>query len=728
MRASSLCCFCLTIIVFLGMNAQAEVPNTIIVDLSLWNGAILGEAGPITEYLGYSETTISITNTKNFWTKIIMPIESGFTLVPTSVYSTLGYLAPNATATYRATYYTETNIFLGVDATLEHGQVATALNLMQTIAYVYSGDDIINVERVDEIWSAIQDIDPLIQAVDYLLEMKIFKATLELSKIPSSDDVTKEKVASLLALLLEDNLKDEYPGLTKEELKNMVKGKLKEFFPNLWKMFKIIKQVTDQIWTFVFENPCGYAEFRGLSGSVQQKGIVFQQADDPYIIACFSANPQSASTDYAVNFDASNSVEYLDNIVSYSWTFGDGHTATTTSPQVSHQYTQWGYYKVNLLIESAGGRTATSEMNVTIGNVHLGASCAVEGVVWHNDGSLLVSSIGQFYLLENKKKRWVPSGAIDAVFNSYRFDEDKIILVKQDELNLYPSGPDLPQSSSPPLRKEYGKTAVYRLEYREGNVVKCPIKSDLTFYSWGYRWEDVIEEADLSRYPTTKDYVLFRDGTLLKGSSSSVYVLENGLLRPIESAQMFETLGYTWGNIMEVPDAALEYGVLGNGPMITWSEIMFAHVSKDDIPPVASLADPAEGTYAGSTAMVLDWNMFDNVGATFAEIWGTVDGWLSSFKLNLGNLLEGAPKRVFVLSDTASLPPAMAKVAVSLRQAGIMEVTQTSGTFTWTLPDVDADQAAIRLVGYDEAGNVGYDYTTPEKDRVIQSKIVVVWK
>jgi hypothetical protein len=50
----------------------------------------------------------------------------------------------------------------------------------------------------------------------------------------------------------------------------------------------------------------------------------------------------------------------------------------------------------------------------------------------------------------------------------------------------------------------------------------------------------------------------FRDGTLLKGSKESVYVIEHGLKCRISSYEVFKQLGYQWKNVMIVPDEALE--------------------------------------------------------------------------------------------------------------------------------------------------------------------------
>jgi serine protease len=54
-------------------------------------------------------------------------------------------------------------------------------------------------------------------------------------------------------------------------------------------------------------------------------------------------------------------------IVSYTWNFGDGSPAlTTTSPKVSHSYTRAATYSVSLVVADARAQTSTSQALVTV--------------------------------------------------------------------------------------------------------------------------------------------------------------------------------------------------------------------------------------------------------------------------------------------------------------------------------------------------------------------------
>ena len=52
-----------------------------------------------------------------------------------------------------------------------------------------------------------------------------------------------------------------------------------------------------------------------------------------------------------------------DEIISYSWSFGDGTSSSTISP--SHVYTTAGNYTVTLVVENEAGESSKSQ-NITI--------------------------------------------------------------------------------------------------------------------------------------------------------------------------------------------------------------------------------------------------------------------------------------------------------------------------------------------------------------------------
>jgi PKD repeat protein len=67
-----------------------------------------------------------------------------------------------------------------------------------------------------------------------------------------------------------------------------------------------------------------------------------------------------------LGFSAAGSSDPDDGIVSFAWNFGDGETATGTTP--SHAFARAGTYTVTLTVTDHGGLTATDTARVTVAN------------------------------------------------------------------------------------------------------------------------------------------------------------------------------------------------------------------------------------------------------------------------------------------------------------------------------------------------------------------------
>ncbi len=109
------------------------------------------------------------------------------------------------------------------------------------------------------------------------------------------------------------------------------------------------------------------------------------------------------------------------------------------------------------------------------------------------------------------------------------------------------------------LFKEKNSTSVYLIV----NGTKHPIPNQNIFIANGFDWNDIIEVASLENYPSgdmliyPQDY-LFKDGSLLKGNDSKVFVLENNKRRWIASENVFTVLGYRWSMIHAVSETKLQ--------------------------------------------------------------------------------------------------------------------------------------------------------------------------
>ena len=80
-----------------------------------------------------------------------------------------------------------------------------------------------------------------------------------------------------------------------------------------------------------------------------------------------------------------------------------------------------------------------------------------------------------------------------------------------------------------------------------------------SFASYGYQWQQIIQISDqaLTAIPDGPE-MTFREGALLRGSDETIYIIEKECKRPFVSARVFEGLGYRWQNVVQVPDSCLE--------------------------------------------------------------------------------------------------------------------------------------------------------------------------
>ncbi len=84
------------------------------------------------------------------------------------------------------------------------------------------------------------------------------------------------------------------------------------------------------------------------------------------------------------------------------------------------------------------------------------------------------------------------------------------------------------------------------------------------FLSQGYHWQQVVKiaQAELDALPSARP-LTFRDGTLVRGSGQTTYVVEEGRKRPFVTAADFEALGYRWENVVKIADEQLEQMTTG---------------------------------------------------------------------------------------------------------------------------------------------------------------------
>ena len=89
------------------------------------------------------------------------------------------------------------------------------------------------------------------------------------------------------------------------------------------------------------------------------------------------------------------------------------------------------------------------------------------------------------------------------------------------------------------------------------NYTKRPIRTPAVFFSWTNSFDDVFTIDRSFNYPDGP-VLGFKDGSLIKGSPYTVYLIDSGKKRGFTSAAAFLGLGYSFLQVRSVPDGELD--------------------------------------------------------------------------------------------------------------------------------------------------------------------------
>lgn len=174
--------------------------------------------------------------------------------------------------------------------------------------------------------------------------------------------------------------------------------------------------------------------------------------------------------------------------------------------------------------------------------------------------SLLRDPQGRIFLLTGEGKRQI---ANMEAFRKFGFNEDEIEEVEASDLAEYAEGTKITTETVFPqgvLIKVAEAPGVWYVE----DGVRRPLLNSvlLKLYFSGRKIRNVTQKT-LETYTLGEPYRL-HDGELVKSSEApSVYVVENGILRPIPSGEVFESVGWQWSNIVTVPPKLLSAHEIG---------------------------------------------------------------------------------------------------------------------------------------------------------------------
>lgn len=177
----------------------------------------------------------------------------------------------------------------------------------------------------------------------------------------------------------------------------------------------------------------------------------------------------------------------------------------------------------------------------------------------------------KFALLRDPKHRiWLLTGTSKRhimdmkAFRKFGFNEDEVEDVADADLADYPVADPITVKTEFPqgvVMKEKETNAYWYIENNEKRQI--PTKVFLTLYFRG-RTIRTVSSKKLATYTTGNPYQL-HDGELVRSARTpSVYVVENGELRPIPTAEAFLAVGWQWKNVITVPESILKTYTVGD--------------------------------------------------------------------------------------------------------------------------------------------------------------------
>lgn len=276
-------------------------------------------------------------------------------------------------------------------------------------------------------------------------------------------------------------------------------------------------------------------------------------------------------------------------------------------------------------------------------------------------GTLLKGSSAT-YVMENGKKRKIASGA---VFTDCGYTSEFVLTVPNAKLAEIGDGASLEGAPcprySPP--KGYLVTDSGPGVYAMQGGLKRVVPNLFSFSAYGLRWGNVnrLPDAVLADIPTGDALLDVKDdGNLVKGSSSTVYVMEGGLKRPIPSLSVFRECGYAWEAIKRVGDQRLDAvsrGSLVGGPPCP-------HMSPADGRLVKGSGGTVYMMKGGLKRAVPNPTTFNAWGLKWGNVNSLHDSSLKGIAsghrlLNVladGNLLKGSGATVYVMEGGVKRP------------------------------------------------------------------------
>lgn len=173
--------------------------------------------------------------------------------------------------------------------------------------------------------------------------------------------------------------------------------------------------------------------------------------------------------------------------------------------------------------------------------------------VTFRDGSLINAPEGPVWVISEGRRLGFASAE---VFEKLGYSWPAIIPVTEKELSLHPEGPPLADSTGNHPNGSVIKGSGPEVYLLEGGQKRLVFSKGI--FSSRFKEAEVISvsDAELGAYPTGQR-IGFRDGSLVRGPNGAMFVISKGQRRPISAAR-FGDYGYSQANVRQATDEELQ--------------------------------------------------------------------------------------------------------------------------------------------------------------------------
>ena len=181
--------------------------------------------------------------------------------------------------------------------------------------------------------------------------------------------------------------------------------------------------------------------------------------------------------------------------------------------------------------------------------------------------SLLRAPSGAIYLLVDDEKRHITSME---VFRTLGFNIEEVDEASLEDLSDYNNGTAITMESAYPTGALVQNNQTGGVYWVKDGVKQAIIDRAIMKINYSNFQIFSVAPDELQKYSNGLPAKI-KDGTLVKSDElSAVYVISDGMRRPIVSPETFSGMGYSWDNVRTVPQKVVDLHTLGEEVEVTY--------------------------------------------------------------------------------------------------------------------------------------------------------------